>query len=121
MAIERQRARAVLRGALHRPPAESAAQDGAQVAEHGLAADDEDPGIHDGVQGVEAERPQVLVVAAKRVDGVDEACDLQKRERKSGVGVEVSVGGVMVRNAHSALSSSQLHSGPSVVTCPYPK
>lgn len=75
----------VLGRGLHRSFAESAAQNGAEVAEHGLAADDEDPGIHDGVQGVEAERSQVLVVAAKRVDGVDKTCNLQKeRMRVSG-------------------------------------
>lgn len=71
----------VLRRGLHRSFAESAAQDGAEVAEHGLAADDEDPGIHDGVQGVEAERSQVRLVAAKRLDGVDKTRNLQT-ERK---------------------------------------
>lgn len=45
------------------------------MAKHRLAADDEDPGIHDGVQGVEAEGCQVLCVATKWVNGVDEACN----------------------------------------------
>lgn len=46
----------MVRRVFHCSFAESAVQNGAQVAEHGLAADDEDPGIHDGVQGVKAER-----------------------------------------------------------------
>jgi len=66
---------------LHGLPAEAAAQHGGQVVEHGLAADDEDPGVHDGVQRVEAERRQVLRVAAERTNGVDEACDLRGRRR----------------------------------------
>lgn len=75
----------MLRRGLHRSFAESAVQYRAEVAEHGLAADDEDPGIHDGVHGVEAECSQVLLVAVKWVDGVDKTGDLQK-ERKWGSG-----------------------------------
>lgn len=48
------------------------------MAKHRLAADDEDPGIHNGVEGVEAEGCQVLCVATKWVNGVDKACNLKK-------------------------------------------
>lgn len=65
---------------LHRSSAEAAAQQGAEVAKHRLAADDEDPRIHDGVEGVEAEGCQVLFVATKRSDGVDETCNLKKQK-----------------------------------------
>lgn len=44
-----------------------------------LAADDEDPRVHDGVESVEAEGRQVLLVAAEGVDRVDKASDLRKR------------------------------------------
>lgn len=81
MAVEWQRASAVVRRGLHRSFAESAVQYGAEVAEHGLAADDKDPGIHDGVYGVEAECAQVLLVAAKWVDGVDKTGNLQEEEK----------------------------------------
>lgn len=79
MALQRQREGAVRRG-LHGPPAEMAAEQRAEVLEDRLAADDEDPGIHDGVDGVEAEGRQVLRVAAERADGVDEAGDLRTEE-----------------------------------------
>lgn len=62
------------------PPAEATVQQRTQVPDDRLAADDEHPGVRDGVEGVEAEGGQVLVVAAKRVDGVDEAGDLKRRE-----------------------------------------
>lgn len=62
---------------LHGSSAEAAAQQRAEVAEHGLAADDEDPGVHDGVEGVEPEGRQVLGVAAERVERVDKTCDLE--------------------------------------------
>lgn len=55
------------------------------MAKHGLAADDEDPWIHDGVEGIEAEGRQVLRVARKGVNGVDEARNLKTDE------VEVSL------------------------------
>lgn len=63
---------------LHGASAEAAAQQGAEVAKHRLAADDEHPRIHDGIEGVEAEGRQVLPVVGKRVNGVDEACDLKE-------------------------------------------
>ncbi len=63
---------------LHSSSAEAAAQQRAKVAKHRLAADNEDPGIHDGVEGVEAKGCQVLCVAAKWVNGVDKTCNLKK-------------------------------------------
>lgn len=63
---------------LHSLSAEAAGQQRAKVAKHRLAADDEDPGIHDGVESVEAEGRQVLRVATKWVNGVDKACNLKK-------------------------------------------
>lgn len=71
----------MVRRGLHRSFAESAVQNGAEVAEHGLAADDEDPGIHDGVQGIEAECPQVCVVVGNWPDGVAKTSNLQKQRR----------------------------------------
>lgn len=68
-----------MRRFLHRSSAETAAQQRVEVLEDRLAADDEDPGIHDGVEGVEAEGCQVLLIAAERADGVDEASDLRRR------------------------------------------
>ncbi len=65
---------------LHGSFAEAAAQQRAQVAKHRLAADDEDPGIHNGVEGVEAEGCQVLGVTTKRTEGVDKACNLRKQK-----------------------------------------
>ena len=65
---------------LHGSFAEAAVQQRGKVAKHRLAADDEDPRIHDGVQGVEAEGREVLRVAGKWVNGVDEACDLKKEK-----------------------------------------
>ena len=61
---------------------EAAAQQQVEVAQHRLAADDEDPGVHDGVERVEAERRQVAAVVSERVDGVDEARDLRRRRRR---------------------------------------
>lgn len=78
MAVRRQR-HAAMRRFLHRSSAETAAQQRVEVLEDRLAADDEDPGIHDGVEGVEAEGCQVLLIAAERADGVDEASDLRRR------------------------------------------
>lgn len=78
MAVKRQR-QAAMRRLLHGSSAEPAAQQGAEVLQDRLAADDEDPGIHDGVEGVEAEGCQVLLVAAERPHGVDEASNLRKR------------------------------------------
>lgn len=49
------------------------------MAKHRLAADDEDPGIHNGVEGVEAEGCQVLCVATKWVNGVDKACNSERQ------------------------------------------
>ena len=43
-----------------------------------LAADDEDPRVHDGVEGVEAEGCEVLFVTTERVNGVDKPCNLKK-------------------------------------------
>lgn len=63
---------------LHSSPAEAAVQQRAKVVKHRLAADDEDPGIHDGVEGVEAESCQVLSVATKWANGVDKTCNLMK-------------------------------------------
>lgn len=83
MAVQRQRQGAVCR-VLHRPSAEAAAEQGAEVLEDRLAADDEDPRVHDGVEGVEAEGRQVLLVAAEGVDRVDKASHL----RKGGVNVQ---------------------------------
>lgn len=77
MVVQRQRQGAVRRR-LHGPSAEVAAEQGAEVLEHRLAADDEDPGVHDGVEGVEAEGCQVLLVAAERANGVDKASNLRK-------------------------------------------
>lgn len=65
---------------LHGAFAEAAAQHRAKVAEHGLAADDENPGIHDGVEGVEAEGRQVLCVATKGMNEVDETCNLMREK-----------------------------------------
>lgn len=67
---------------LDSPFAEAAGQQRAKVAEHGLAADDENPGVHDGVEGVEAESCEVHVVTAERMDGVDKACNLTKERVK---------------------------------------
>lgn len=78
MVVQRQR-QAAVRRLLHGSSAEPAAQQGAEVLEDRLAADDEDPGIHDGVEGVEAEGRQVLLVAAERLHEVDEASNLRKR------------------------------------------
>lgn len=50
------------------------------MAEHRLAADDENPGIHDGVEGVEAEGRQVLCVPTKGTNEVDEPCNLMKEK-----------------------------------------
>lgn len=61
---------------LHGSFAEAAAQQRAKVAKHRLAADDEDPGIHDGVEGVEAEGRQVRCVITKWANGVDKTCKL---------------------------------------------
>lgn len=68
-----------MRRLLHGSSAEPAAQQGAEVFQDRLAADDEDPGIHDGVEGVEAKGCQVLLVTAERPYGVDEASNLRKR------------------------------------------
>lgn len=78
MVVGRQ-GQAAVRRLFHSSPAEAAAQQRAEVLEDRLAADDEDPGIHDGVEGVEAEGGQVLLVTAERADRVDEAGDLRKR------------------------------------------
>lgn len=67
--------------ALHGAPGEAAAQERADVAEDRLATDDENPGVHYGVEGVETERRQVLTVIGKWLDRVDEARNL-KRERE---------------------------------------
>lgn len=75
MAVRRQRQAAIHR-LLHGSPAEPTAQQGAEVLEDRLAADDEDPGVRDGVEGVKPEGCQVLPVAAERADGVDEASNL---------------------------------------------
>ncbi len=63
---------------LHRSFAEATAQQRAQVAKHRLAADYKDPGIHDGVEGVEAKGRQVFSVTTKWPNGVDKACNLKK-------------------------------------------
>lgn len=63
-------------GGLHGAFTEGAAQQSAQVSEHRLAEDDEDPRVNYGVEGVEAEGRQVRRVAGKWVNGVDEAGDL---------------------------------------------
>lgn len=55
-----------------------AAEQGAEVLEDRFAADDENPRVHDGVEGVEAEGRQVLLVAAEGVDRVDKASNLWK-------------------------------------------
>lgn len=60
---------------LHGSFAKTAAQQRTQVAKHRLAADDKDPGIHDGVEGVEAEGCQVLSVTTKWPNGVDKTCN----------------------------------------------
>lgn len=44
-----------MRRRLHGSFGEAAAQQSAKVLKHRLAADDEDPGIHDGVHSVKAE------------------------------------------------------------------
>lgn len=67
---------------LHGSFAEVAAQDGAQVAKHRLAADDEHPGIHDGVKGIESEGGQILLVVFERIKGVDEASNLKSEKKK---------------------------------------
>lgn len=59
-----------------------AAQQRAQVAEHGLAEDDEDPGVHDGVEGLETERQQVLLVVTHRLDGIGKTGNLRRRDRE---------------------------------------
>lgn len=65
---------------LHCAPAEAAAQQRAKVAKHRLSADDENPGIYDGVEGVEPEGCQIFCVT-KWVNGVDETRNLKKKER----------------------------------------
>lgn len=47
------------------------------MAKHRFATDDEDPWIHDGVEGVEAEGCQVLIVVTRRMDGINKSCDLK--------------------------------------------
>lgn len=64
---------------LHSSFAEAAAQQSAKVAKHRLAADDEDPRIHDGVEGVEAEGCQVLIVATKWVNGINKTCNSERQ------------------------------------------
>lgn len=64
---------------LHGSFAEAAAQQRAKVAKHRLAADDEDPGIHNGVEGVEAEGCQVLIVTTKWVNGINKTCNLKRK------------------------------------------
>lgn len=64
---------------LHGSFAEAAAQQRAEVAENGLAADDEDPGIHNGVEGVETESGQVLRVPTKWMNGVDKTCNSERQ------------------------------------------
>ena len=72
---------AVSRRALHRSPRVAAVQQGAQVAEHGLAEDDENPGVHDGVERLETERQQVFLVIPYQVDCIDKPGNLRKRKR----------------------------------------
>lgn len=55
---------------------EAEAQQRAKVAKHGLAADDKDPRINDGVERIESESCQVLFVTAKWMDRIDKACNL---------------------------------------------
>ena len=62
-----------MRCCLHGSFAEAAVQQAAEVEKHRLAADDEDPRIRNGVEGIEAEGREVLRVATKRMDGVDES------------------------------------------------
>ena len=69
------------RGGPHAAACEAAAQQQVEVAQNRLAADDKDPGVHDGVEGVEAERRQVALVVSQRPDGVDEAGDLRTKRR----------------------------------------
>lgn len=66
---------------LHSSFAEVAAQKGAQVAKHRLAADDEDPGIHDGVKGVESESGQMLFVIFEWIKGIDKANNLKSKKK----------------------------------------
>lgn len=54
------------------------------MVKHRLAADDEDPGIHDGVEGIETESCQVLSVTTKWANGVDETCNLMKERVEVG-------------------------------------
>lgn len=75
---------------LHGSFAEAEVQQRAKVAKHRLAADDEDPGVSDGVEGVEAESFQVLVVVTEWMNGVHKACNLQRKDR-DGVMVGCSV------------------------------
>lgn len=65
---------------LHCFSTKAAAQQRVEVAKHRFAADDEDPGIHDGVEGVEAEGCQVLFVVTKWVDGINKSCDLLREK-----------------------------------------
>lgn len=65
---------------LHGTPSKAAGQQRAKVAEHRFAADDEDPGIHNRIEGVETKGCQVLLVIQKWVDSIDETCNL-KREK----------------------------------------
>lgn len=51
------------------------------MLEDGLAENDEDPGVHHGVEGSKTKSQEVLLVVAYRADGIDKAKNLRKREK----------------------------------------
>lgn len=66
-----------LRVAVGRPEAQAADPE-LELLEDSLAEKDEDPGVQDGVEGVEAEGKEVPhLAAAVRGDGLGEAADLR--------------------------------------------
>lgn len=73
-----------MRCCLHSSFAEATAQQRAQVVKHRLATNDEDPWIHDGVEGIEAEGCEVSCIATKWVNGIYEACDLKETREGQG-------------------------------------
>lgn len=50
-----------------------------EALEDGLSEKDEDPGVQDGVEGIEAEGEEIPHLSAVRGDGLSEASDLRGR------------------------------------------
>lgn len=64
---------------LHSSFAKAAAQQGAKVTKYRLAADDKNPWIHYGVEGVKTESCQVLLVIGKWMNSIDETCNSERQ------------------------------------------